>query len=182
MKRIFVAVYALLLMLVTACSWEADKSVITLNITDGNLKEKPVLYLPDGKEITMELSEDGTGSATVNNTGNIYVRLGYRYTSRLIWLAPDAQVNVSFHSKKFHENITVEGTDSNINTFLNSNVYKYATIDDCSKGEMEYISFADSLLNANLAFLEKENFSAEFKQQEALRLKYYTYQILPSSI
>ena len=75
MKRIFVAVYALLLMLVTACSGEADKSVITLNITDGNLKEKPVLYLPDGKEITMELSEDGTGSATVNNTGNIFVRL-----------------------------------------------------------------------------------------------------------
>ena len=180
MKRIFVAVYALLLMLVTACSCEADKSVITLNITDGNLKEKPVLYLPNGEEITVELSEDGTGIATVNNTGNIFVRLGYRYTSRLIWLTPGAQVNVSFHSKKFHENITVEGTDSHINTFLNSNVYKYATIDDCSKGEMEYISFADSLLNANLAFLEKENFSAEFKQQESLRLKYYTYQILPS--
>ncbi|MBQ7997932.1 MAG: TlpA family protein disulfide reductase [Bacteroidales bacterium] len=181
MKRAFiVAVSVLLSVGIVACTSGTGNSVITINITDGNLKEQPVLYLPDEEQIAVELSGEGTGVVTVNNIESIYVRLGYRYTSRLIWLLPGSQINISFASGKFHESIAVDGTNGDINTFLNSNVYKYATIDECRLGEKEYITLSDSLLEANLALLENQKFPTEFKHKESLRLKYYTYQILPS--
>ncbi|MBP3343835.1 MAG: TlpA family protein disulfide reductase [Bacteroidales bacterium] len=181
MKRAFiVAVSVLLSVGIVACTSGTGNSVITINITDGNLKEQPVLYLPDEEQIAVELSGEGTGVVTVNNIESIYVRLGYRYTSRLIWLLSGSQINISFASGKFHESIAVDGTNGDINTFLNSNVYKYATIDECRLGEKEYITLSDSLLEANLALLENQKFPTEFKHKESLRLKYYTYQILPS--
>lgn len=181
MKRVFIVAISVFLSLgMICCSPKSSESVISINITDGNLTEQPVLYLPNGEQITVELSDCGTGSVAVRNTGSIYVRLGYKYTSRLIWLTPASNVNISFDSGEFYKNIAVDGTNNNINTFLNSNVYKYATIDDCKLGEEEYITFSDSLLAANLRLLEIRNFSQEFNRQEALRLSYYTYQIFPS--
>ena len=116
MKRVFiVAVSVFLLLGMICCSPKSAESVISINITDGNLKEQPVLYFPDGEQIAVELSDSGTGSAAVRNAGNIYVRLGYKYTSRLVWLTPGSNVNISFDSGEFYKNIAVDGTNGNIN-------------------------------------------------------------------
>lgn len=181
MKRVFIVAVSVLLSLgMMCCSPKSTESVININITDGNLKEQPVLYFPDGEQIAVELSDSGTGSAAVRNAGNIYVRLGYKYTSRLVWLTPGSNVNISFDSGEFYKNIAVDGTNGNINTFLNSNVYKYALIDQCDLSEDKYIALSDSLLKANTALLDEQGFPAEFAAKEKQRLVYYTYQILPS--
>ena len=64
MKRVFIVAVSVLLSLgMMCCSPKSTESVISINITDGNLKEQPVLYFPDGEQIAVELSDSGTGSA-----------------------------------------------------------------------------------------------------------------------
>lgn len=181
MRRLFLAVISVLLIAgFGSCSSKKAESVIAIKVTDGVTKDVPVLYLPDGSQISIALSPAAAGTASIDIDCGTYVRLGYKYTSRLLWITPGAEVNVSFESEKFYRNIDVAGTDANINGFLNSNVYKYATIDDCKLGEQEYITLAQSLLERNLGLLADQGFSGEFAEKEAVRLKYYTYQILPS--
>ena len=185
MRRLFFAAMAVLMVAaLVSCSGKKAGAVIEIKVTDGLTKDVPVLYMPDGSQISVALSQDAAGAAAgtaaINVDCGTYVRLGYKYTSRLLWVAPGAEVNVSFESEKFYRGIDVAGTDADINGFLNSNVYRYATIDDCQLGEQEYIALAQSLLERNLGLLADQGFSGGFVEKEKVRLKYYTYQILPS--
>ena len=66
MKRVFIVAISVFLSLgMICCSPKSSESVISINITDGNLTEQPVLYLPNGEQITVELSDCGTGSVAV---------------------------------------------------------------------------------------------------------------------
>lgn len=181
MRKLFFAAIAVLLVAgLASCGAKKGESVITISVTDGKTKDVPVIYLPDGNQIPVELSSQADGVAAVDVNGGTYVRLGYKYTSRLLWIVPGSEVNVSFESEKFYKGIEVAGANADINGFLNSNVYKYATIDDCKLGEQEYITLAQNLLENNLDLLSNQGFSGEFAKKEEIRLKYYTYQIFPS--
>lgn len=181
MKKIFITAFAVLLPFVfTMCSTSGCGSSITVAVTGGNGKDLPVLYLPDGSNIEIELSAEGRGTITVDNSDEIYVRIGYGYKSYPVWLVPGADIEISFNGTKGHENIVFEGTSDDINTFINSNSYKFATINDTGYEESEFVSFADSLLKRNLELLNDSGFPRSFVEKESARLVYYTYQTLPS--
>ncbi len=109
-----------------SCGNKPAESVITIQVTDGKTKEVPVIYLSDGSQISVALSQDvegaASGVATINNNCGTYVRLGYQYTSRVLWITPGSEVTVSFESGKFYRGVDVAGANADINGFLKRKV------------------------------------------------------------
>ena len=165
--------------LYTGCK-ASHSSIVEVKIVGGNVKDNPVIYFSDGTQMPVKLDTTGCGSLIIENESNIYVKLGYEYTTRLLWIAPNSQTHISFNKGEFSKSVIVEGSNSNVNNYLNRKLQEYATIDDTILDEAAFIAKCDSLLQKNLDVLNRAELPEEFVKKERARLPYYTFQILPS--
>ena len=165
--------------LITFSSALLHATQITVNVVNP-VKNPPVLYLPDGKSLPIELDAQGQGQISFNLPQAGYVKVGYNYTTRLFWVDATSTLNLSFHGDSFYKDIQIQGDHLKINKYLNGEKLPCISINDTELPEDRFLQKADSLLQSNLAYVKKLNLPESFKQTEAKRLVYYTYQALPS--
>lgn len=155
-------------------------SKISVTILERTDQAEPVIYLPGGTPLPVSLDASGKGSVEIDNERAMYVKLGYNHSTRLLWLAPEAEVEIRFTDKESVRQATVEGTDRAVNEFLNRrDVYAYAMINDTGLDEEAFFAKSDSLAKANVERLQNTSLPEAFKREELQRLTYYSYQTLP---
>ena len=153
---------------------------ITVNVSQPLQQTTPVLYLPNGKSLPIELDANGQGKIAFSFKEAGYVKVGYHYVTRLFWVDPTSSLQLSFNGNSFYQEIQIGGDHQKINEYLNGEKLPFATINDTELSEAAFLQKSDSLLQSNLERVKKLNLPADFKEREAERVVYYTYQSLPA--
>ncbi len=152
---------------------------ISLNISGNTSDEPVVLYLPDEEEISIPIDASGQGSLDLDISEPVYAKLGYLYSSRLLFLTQGTDLEVAFDAKEFAEQVRISGKGAEENKYLNSGRLSAPMIDDSRLDEQAFLSKSDEALVANFKELDSHQLSSSFKELEGKRLRYFTYAVLP---
>lgn len=171
-----IGVFLFICLLFPFCGYAAKISLCISNKTD---KQPVTLSFPDGRRFSADIDASGKGELHVDIAEPVYARLGYRYTSRVLFLTPDTDMRIAFEEKEFGDRVDISGAGSQINSYLNGGHLKATGINDTGLGEKAFLMKADSMLNANLQTLANAGLPEDFNRMETERLRYVTYAALP---
>lgn len=135
-------------------TWTATEESQTLNVVNG--------------EARIEKSDF--------KTQYVNVRCG-RALNGIIFLDPVKSLTVNADAKT--RQTKCEGELSAINNYLFNTNYGYLGYSIAGSKETSFIKSCDSLYAANKAILNKAKLPANFKEKEAIRLKFLSYEIFP---
>lgn len=151
----------------------------TFNITQPVKDAKLTITLnADGTDKTVTLV-NGKGSTIITNFKPQYATIAYGNTSRTLYLEPDKDLTISFDGKTFNKAITFTGKNAAVNNYLNHTDFATLKFEDSGKPEVAYLKTIDSVYTVNTNLLQKAQLPVDFKQKEAIRLKYLSYRGLP---
>lgn len=157
----------------------AHAARFTFNITNPQKSGKLTLTL-NSNHIEREIPlTGGKGNTVIDGFKPQYATLKYGYYTRQLYLEPDKDLTITFDTKTFYKGITFTGVDTPINDYLNNHRFAILGYEDAGKPEAAFLAKADSVYNVNISYLEKTSLPESFKKNEAIRLKYFSYEFLP---
>lgn len=151
----------------------------TFSIANPLKSAKLTITLNSNNEEKAIALNEGKGSIVLQGFKPQYATMKYGYYTRQLYLEPDKDLSVAFDTKKFNEGVTFTGKDIAINNYLNNHRFAVAGFEDTAKPEAAFLQKLDSVYNANVTYLKKTTLPATFKQKEEVRLKYFSYELLP---
>lgn len=160
-------------------AFTANAARFTFNVANPLKSGKLTLTLHSGhieKEVPLT---GGKGHVTIEGFKPQYATLKYGYYTRRLYLEPDKDLTVTFDTKTFYDKLTFTGQETAVNDYLNNHRFAVLSYKDAEKPEAAFLAKADSVYNANISYLKKTTLPEAFKKEEATRLKYFSYELLP---